>query len=108
MLARAPWRRISRASRTGAAAASMWNVTLAAPASMYAAAFRSASVIIRCASIGQGVAVQGDVALAVRRQQGVVEAAYGARRVAVVHPLADGVLVGGALHLTELVEGRDP
>ena len=37
-LARAPWARISRARRTGAAAASSWNVTLPAPASTYAAA----------------------------------------------------------------------
>ena len=55
MLARAPFARISRASRTGAAAASTWKVTLPAPASTYAAACRSASVIIRCASTGRSL-----------------------------------------------------
>jgi hypothetical protein len=55
MLARAPLDRISRASRTGAAAASTWNVTLSAPASTYASACRSASLIIRCASTGSEV-----------------------------------------------------
>ena len=47
-----PGARISRASRTGAAAASTWKVTLPAPASTYAGAWRSASSIIRCASSG--------------------------------------------------------
>ena len=56
MLARAPCLRISRANRTGAAAASTWNVTLPAPASTYSAACRSASVIIRCASTGRSLA----------------------------------------------------
>ena len=44
MPARAPWARISRASRTGAAAASTWKVTEPAPASTYAGAQRSGSV----------------------------------------------------------------
>ena len=55
-----------------------------------------------------GVPVQPDVLLAVRREQGVVEPAYGAGRVAVVHPLADRLLVGGTQHVAELVEGGDP
>ena len=50
--ARAPLARSSRASRTGAAAASTWNVTEPAPASTYAGAQRSGSSIIRWQSIG--------------------------------------------------------
>src|SRR6478735_587483 len=52
MLARAPWERISRASRTGALAASTWKVTDPQPASTYATALRSGSSIIRWASSG--------------------------------------------------------
>src|SRR4029078_6482590 len=59
MLARAPWARMSRAGRTGAAAASTWKVTLPAPASTYASAWRSASVIIRGGWMGRGVACGG-------------------------------------------------
>src|SRR6476646_3128123 len=55
MLARAPWDRISRARRTGAFAASTWNVTDPQPASTYARALRSGSSIIRCASSGVSV-----------------------------------------------------
>ncbi len=54
-LARAPALRISRASRTGALAASTWKVTEPQPASTYASALRSASSIIRCASSGMSV-----------------------------------------------------
>ena len=56
MLARAPWPRSSRASRTGAADASTWKVTEPAPASTYASASRSGFSIIRCASSGTSVA----------------------------------------------------
>src|SRR6478752_2719989 len=55
MLARAPCDRISRASLTGACAASTWKVTEPHPASTYAIALRSASSIIRCASRGTSV-----------------------------------------------------
>ena len=54
--ARAPLARISRASRTGAAAASAWKVTEPAPASTYRGAQRSASSIIRWQSSGVSVA----------------------------------------------------
>ena len=54
MLARAPSRRSSRASRTGAAAASAWKVTDSHPISAYTGAQVSGSSIMRCASIGIG------------------------------------------------------
>ena len=53
--ARAPAFRISRASRTGAVAASTWKVTEPQPASTYSSAVRSGSSIIRCASRGTSV-----------------------------------------------------
>ena len=53
--ARAPLARISRASRTGARAASTWKVTEPQPASTYSSALRSGSSIIRCASSGTSV-----------------------------------------------------
>ena len=56
MEARAPLARISRASRTGAAAASTWKVTEPAPASTYWGAHRSGSSIIRWQSSGVSVA----------------------------------------------------
>ena len=52
--ARAPRRRSSRASRTGAPAASAWKVTDAAPASAKPGAQRSGSSIIRWTSTGTG------------------------------------------------------
>ena len=55
--ARAPLARSSRASRTGALAASAWKVTDPAPASAYAGAHWSGSSIIRCASSGRSVAL---------------------------------------------------
>ena len=58
-----PWARSSRASRTGAVAASTWKVTEPAPASTYAGAQRSGSSIIRWRSSG----VVGGLAPATRR-----------------------------------------
>ena len=58
--ARAPSRRISRASRTGACAASRWKVTFRAPASAYAGAHRSGCSIMRWVSIGTGLALTSD------------------------------------------------
>ena len=58
MAARAPRCRSSRASRTGAAAASTWKVTDSAPASAYAGAHRSGSSIIRWMSSNCAVALR--------------------------------------------------
>src|SRR5690606_14809335 len=57
---RAPLARISRASRTGAAAASTWKVTEPAPASTYWGAHRSGASIIRWQSSGVSVARASD------------------------------------------------
>src|SRR5512139_2413821 len=56
MPALAPFARSSRASRTGAVAASTWKVTEEAPASTYPGAQRSGSSIIRWQSSGVSVA----------------------------------------------------
>jgi hypothetical protein len=58
--ARAPLARISRAVRIGARHASMWKVTLEAPASTYPGAQRSGSSIIRWQSSGVSVAFARD------------------------------------------------
>jgi hypothetical protein len=58
--ARAPLALISRASLTGAAAASTWKVTEPAPASTYCGAQRSGSSIIRWQSSGVSVARLSD------------------------------------------------
>jgi hypothetical protein len=60
MDARAPSDRSSRASRTGAAAASTWKVTEPAPASAYCGAQRSGSSIMRWQSSGMSVALRSD------------------------------------------------
>ena len=58
--ARAPLARSSRASRTGACAASTWNVTDSAPASANPGAQRSGSAIIRWMSNGVATALWSD------------------------------------------------
>ncbi len=58
--ARAPAVRSVRARRTGAAAASTWKVTEAAPASAYAGAHRSGSSIMRWQSSGRAETLRSD------------------------------------------------
>ncbi|CAM5359546.1 hypothetical protein SAVIM40S_01401 [Streptomyces avidinii] len=67
MEARAPLARISRASRTGAAAASAWKVTEPAPASTYCGAQRSGSSIMRWRSSGMSVALLRDSTIGIPR-----------------------------------------
>ena len=47
-----------------------------------------------------GVLVQRDIAITEDPEQGIVQPAYGAGRVPVVHPRGDGGLVGLAQHVT--------